>query len=170
MSNPYYRTMLALSHIRGPLVNDWVEDQVTALTEKVTHQQNQIPRTENVLWTEYEAAFDSAFTDTTKKQRAQSAIQQLRMRGDDLDSYVSTFKHIAKQAEYSLDAQGTIYLFALGLKPGLLRANLHRENPPNTMEEWIAAARTELQKLYRCQVFMYPGQIQHGWTNQQPKQ
>jgi hypothetical protein len=28
MQNPYYRTMQALSLIKGPLVNDWVDDQI----------------------------------------------------------------------------------------------------------------------------------------------
>jgi hypothetical protein len=34
MQNPYYRTMQALSLIKGPLVNDWVDDQITDLMEK----------------------------------------------------------------------------------------------------------------------------------------
>jgi hypothetical protein len=128
------------------LVNDWVDDQITDLMEKVTRQPNPIPRTEPVLWTDFMTAFNAAFTDTTKRQKAQTAIQQIRMRGDDLDGYVSTFKHIAKDAEYALDANGTIHLFALGLKPGLLDAILHRDAQPNTMEEWITSAQTEQQK------------------------
>jgi hypothetical protein len=31
MTTPYLRTMLALSHIKGPLVDDWVDDQVEEL-------------------------------------------------------------------------------------------------------------------------------------------
>jgi hypothetical protein len=79
MQNPYYCTMQALSLIKGPLVNDWVDDQITDLMEKVSRQQNPIPRTEPALWTDFMAAFNAAFTDTTKRQKAQTAIQQLRM-------------------------------------------------------------------------------------------
>jgi hypothetical protein len=39
-----------------------------------------------------------------------------------------------------LDAQGTIFVFVTGLKPGLRKAILHQENQPNTMNEWIKAA------------------------------
>jgi hypothetical protein len=42
MQNPYYRTMQALSLIKGPLVNDWVDDQIIDLMEKVSRQQNPI--------------------------------------------------------------------------------------------------------------------------------
>jgi len=35
MSNPYLRTMYFLSLIKGPLVNNWVNDQVTDLRNKV---------------------------------------------------------------------------------------------------------------------------------------
>jgi hypothetical protein len=166
MQNPYYRTMQALSLIKGPLVNDWVDDQITDLMEKVSRQQNPIPRTEPALWTDFMAAFNAAFTDTTKRQKAQTAIQQLRMRGDDLDSYVSTFRHIARDAEYALDANGTIHLFALGLKPGLLDAILHRDAQPNTMEEWITSARTEQQKYAHRQALKYPHQAHFQWVNQ----
>jgi len=36
MRSPYLRTMLALTLIKGPLVDDWASDQVQALKEKVT--------------------------------------------------------------------------------------------------------------------------------------
>jgi len=36
MWSPYLRTMLALTLIKGPLVDDWASDQVQALKEKVT--------------------------------------------------------------------------------------------------------------------------------------
>jgi hypothetical protein len=79
MQNPYYCTMQALSLIKGPLVNNWVDDQITDLMEKVTCRPNPIPRTEPALWTDFMTAFNAAFTDTTKRQKAQTAIQQLRM-------------------------------------------------------------------------------------------
>jgi hypothetical protein len=166
MQNPYYCTMQALSLIKGPLVNNWVDDQITNLMEKVTRQPNPIPCTKPTLWTNFMTAFNAAFTNTTKRQKAQTAIQQLRMREDDLDGYVSTFKHIAKDAEYALDANGTIHLFALGLKPGLFDAILHRNAQPNTMEEWITSARTEQQKYAQRQALKYPHQAHFQWVNQ----
>jgi hypothetical protein len=34
------------------------------------------------------------------------------MNKDDLDGYIATFKHLAKEAGYALDAEGTIDLFS----------------------------------------------------------
>ena len=36
MQSPYLLTMLVLTLIKGPLVDDWASDQVQALEEKVT--------------------------------------------------------------------------------------------------------------------------------------
>jgi hypothetical protein len=41
--------MYALSLIKGPLVNDWANDQVTELRNKVTCAQNPIGRDREVL-------------------------------------------------------------------------------------------------------------------------
>jgi Retrotransposon gag protein len=143
MASPYYRTSYALSLIKGPLVKDWVKEQVSALIEKVTCTVNQIGEDEDILWEEYATAFDAAFTNTTKKQQAFNTLQHLRMNKDDLDTYVATFKHLAKVAGYTMNEPGTTYLFALGLKQGLMDAILHRDTQPVTLDDWINQARTE---------------------------
>jgi hypothetical protein len=67
------------------------------------------------LWMDYMTAFDAAFTDTTRRQTAQAQLKHLRMKDDDLDMYISSFKHLARDAGYDLTAMGTADLFALGL-------------------------------------------------------
>jgi len=62
------------------------------------------------------------------------------MKGDDLNGYIAAFKHLAKESGYALDAAGTVNLFALGLKKGLMSAILHHNHQPNTIEDWITAA------------------------------
>ena len=86
------------------------------------------------------------------------------MRGDDLDSYIATFKHLAKQAGYALTEAGTVHLFTLGLKDKLMDAILHRDTQPNTFDEWVTAARTELQKYTRRQAFKNPNFAKYQWT------
>src|SRR6267154_3537508 len=104
MMSPYYRTMQALFLIKGPAVNDWTNDQVEALVTRVNHPQNPIGCDEEILWTNFGTAFDGTFTNTTKKQKAHATIQQIQMKGDDLDSYIAAFKRLAKEAGYALDA------------------------------------------------------------------
>jgi hypothetical protein len=47
------------------------------------------------------------------------------MQGNNLDNYIATFKKLARDAGYALDAQETIFVFATGLKPGLQKAILY---------------------------------------------
>ena len=165
MMTPYYRVMQALSLIKGPAVDDWVGDQMNDLVNKVTRQNNPIGRDQEELWTAFETAFDSAFTDTTKQQQALAAIQQLVMKGDDLDTYIATFKHLAREAGYELTAAGTVNMFALGLKPAIMSACMSREIQPLTMAEWETAARRELKNTARFQSMKNPTWMRYQWTN-----
>jgi hypothetical protein len=72
------------------------------------------------------------------------------MQGQDLDEYVATFKHLAKEAGYTLDAEGTIQLFAHGLPKGLASAIMHRNIQLTTMDEWISFTQMKLQKFTCC--------------------
>src|ERR1700677_2602091 len=169
MSNPYYRTSYALSLIKGPLVKDWVKDQVAELVDKTTCAVDRVGQDEDRLWNEYAATFDAAFTDTTKKQQAFNKLQHLRMRADDLDAYVATFKHLAKVAGYTMDEPGTTYLFALGLKPGLMDAILHRNTQPVTLDDWITQAQTEQRKFVQRQAMKNPHAMRFAWTQPQSR-
>jgi hypothetical protein len=164
MQVPYYHVMQALSLIKGPLVDDWKDDQIDSLIEKTSRAANPIGKDNPVLWNEFQTAFDTAFSDTTAKQKAHAAIQMLEMQGKDLDGYIATFKHLAKEAGYTLDTEGTIQLFAHGLPKGLASAIMYRDNQPGTMDEWITAAQTELQKFAHRQAFINPRWMKYQWV------
>jgi hypothetical protein len=66
MKQPYARITTALSLIRGPKVDNWVDEQLKSLELKV----HTTTRNDKTLWTEFEDAFIEAFTDTTKKEDA----------------------------------------------------------------------------------------------------
>ena len=166
MQTAYLRTVLCLSLIKGPLVNNWVADQLGILNNKVKCTQNPIAKDNEDLWNEFQTAFDTAFTDTTQQQKAQSAILFLRMKGEDLEGYIVTFKHLARKAGYELDAKGTTRLFALGLKRKLMDAVMHRNTQPETMNEWIDAATREQRKYYNRQAYTHPDHIRYEWTTQ----
>jgi hypothetical protein len=156
--------MLALSLIKGPLVDDWTNDQIDQLEDKVTRAINPIGQDNEVLWNEFVVELDSHFADTTRKQKAYAALQDLCMRGDDFDSYCATFKYLAKQAGFALTADATIHLFALGLNPKLRTAIIARDQEPATMEDWIIAAQTEMRKAAKLQTFNQPGAKKYAWV------
>src|SRR6266566_8856576 len=107
MTLPYYRTATALSLIRGPLVNDWVFDQIQILRNRHSRAVDPVGKDQAEHWNEFITAFNTAFVDSTKAQQAHIALQQLNMRGDNLDSYATTFKQLAKVAGYDLTNLGT---------------------------------------------------------------
>ena len=71
MKVPYDRVLTALTYIRGPLINDWVDQQEKKLATRVdTTKRHHVPETDEVLWSEFETAFLNVWTDTSKKQNA----------------------------------------------------------------------------------------------------
>src|ERR1700733_11792623 len=123
--SPYLRTMLALTLIKGPLVDDWATDQVEALKDKVTRAVNPISQDREELWNDFVMDFDANYSDVTKKQAAISALYQLRMQKDCFDDYIATFKHFAKMADFDLSHPPTIQLFAMGIESKLQDTILH---------------------------------------------
>jgi hypothetical protein len=134
MRSLYLCTMLILSLIKGPLIDDWTNDQIDQLEDKVTRAVASIGQGNEVLWDEFVAELDSHFADTTRKQKAYAALQDLRMRGNNFDSYTATFKYLAKQAGFALTTNATIHLFTLGLNPKLRTAIIARDREPATMD------------------------------------
>jgi len=100
MTVPYYCAMYALSLMRGPNVDDWVNDQVLKLRERNTRQQNPIDRTDVHHWDDFNNAFTTAFTDTALEQTAQQKLLAIRMHKYDLDTYIATFNYLCREACY----------------------------------------------------------------------
>jgi hypothetical protein len=64
MKQPYAWVVTALSLIRGPKVNDWVDEQLNNLEMKVHSR----PWNDEDLWMKFKDAFTAAFTDMAKKE------------------------------------------------------------------------------------------------------
>ena len=147
MKVPYDRVLTALTYIRGPLINDWVDEQEKKLAARTdTTKRNHVLETDEVLWNEFEAAFLNAWTDTSKKQNAYDQLMRLTMNGWDVDTYIATFDRLALAAGWDLDSEGTIAKFREGLTKGVHSKALDRNRIPRTIDEWKAAARTEVAR------------------------
>ena len=71
MKVPFDRVLTALTYMRGPLINDWVDQQEKKLASRIdTSTTNWVLETNEILWNEFETAFLTAWTDTSKKQNA----------------------------------------------------------------------------------------------------
>ena len=145
MKVPYDRVLTALTYIRGPLINDWVDQQEKKLADRVdTSKMNWLREDDERLWSEFETAFLAAWTDTSKKQNAYDQLMHLTMNGWDVDTYIATFDRLTLAAGWDSNSEGTIAKFREGLSKGVPSKALDRDHIPRTIEEWKAAARTEV--------------------------
>ena len=93
MTLPFDRVLTALSYIRGPLVNDWVNGQEEHLTTRTDITQTpHVLESDEVLWTEFTTAFQNSWKDSSKKQNAHDQLRKLVMKGWDIDTYIVTFE------------------------------------------------------------------------------
>jgi Retrotransposon gag protein len=104
------------------------------------------PRSDEMLWMDFETAFTSAFTDTAKKEDAYQKLKHLKMKDELVDDYITAFNSLAAKASWELTNAGTINAFCSGLQPGMLNAIMNRDIWPDTMGQWQQAARDELWK------------------------
>ena len=147
MKVPFDCVLTALSYIRGPLVDDWVNTQETHLTTCTdTTQTTFVQETDPILWTEFATAFQDSWKDTSKKQNAHDQLCKLVMKGWDIDTYIITFECLALAANWALPAEGTIMQFCKGLNKMIHSHALDRDKIPETFKEWKAAACTEVAR------------------------
>ena len=99
-----------------------------------------------ILWVEFETAFLAAWVDTSKKQNAFNQLMQLTMNGWDVDTYIATFDCLTLAVGWDSSSEGTIAKFRKGLSKGVHSKALDRDTIPCTIEEWKAAARTEVAR------------------------
>jgi Retrotransposon gag protein len=142
MKQPYAQVATALSLIRGPKVDDWVDEQLNDLELKI----RTTPRSDETLWTDFKTALTDAFTDTAKKEDAYQKLKHLKMKDELVDDYITAFNSLAAKAGWELTNEGTIDAFWAGLRPGTLNAIMNRDVWPKTMGQWQQAARDELRK------------------------
>jgi len=160
---PYQRTMTFLSYIRGPLVDDWVDEQAQWLMDQI---QTGVAYAEENLWRTVEVRFRQAYTDTAEKAKAQHQLQDHRMKGDDVDTYISTFQNLARKAGYTLDENVTLGLFADGLPPKLM-VNCVKFDHPVTWNDWTASAHLHQEEYIQLRDRLKGGPRSQGHTQMQ---
>jgi len=159
----YQRAMTFLSYIRGPLVDDWVNEQAEWLMNQV---QTGVAHGEENLWRMIEIRFRQAYTDTAEKVKAQHQLRDFRMKGDDIDTYISTFQNLARKAGYTLDKNVTLGMFADGLPPKLM-VNCVKFDHPVDWNDWTNSARLHHEEYIQLHDRLKGGPRSQGHTQTQ---
>jgi hypothetical protein len=148
ISNPFNRILTALSYMRGPLIDDWVDMQSKWLEGRVNPTvAGHLADTDETLWNEFEAAFLDAWKDSARVTTAEDQLNKLTMKGLDVDVYIATFTRLATAAEFELNSKALVGRFRSGLTERVHRRILNRENIPKTLDEWKEAARKEVVRI-----------------------
>jgi hypothetical protein len=63
-------------------------------------------------------------------------LMALKMYKSNIDTYISIFENLVREAGYNRDAKGTVHLFAQGLHPDLLRTLIYLPAIPVTIDQW----------------------------------
>lgn len=166
MRSPYKRVLLALTCIRGRdgngWVDDWVEEQFTTLTNKVTDETANTAIDEQ-LWSDFVASFKSAFTSTTEQWDALVKLNTLKMERGDLDLYIATFTHLARKAGQDLNSTDTSARFVQGLRDEIKSHIVQRDMLPSTLTEWMTAAQEVHLRYARVQAEMLTAEASNQW-------
>jgi len=109
--------------------------------------------------------------DNLAKEKAQSILQEgIKMKGEDIDSYIAEFKEAVQMAEYRFDIPQTIETFTEGLPVGLYQKVL-KFDQPHSYEQWKQAAIDQQQtymhmkaRLQAHQGGSMPKPQQRGWA------
>ena len=165
MTNPYRRTMTFLSYIRGPLVDDWVQEQAQWLVDQV---QGGVLQTKENLWQTINIRFRQVYTDPAESAKAQHKLKSLHMTKDNLDDFISRFQNLANKAGYNLDQRVTLDLFQNGL-PNNLVWNCVKFDHPYDWTTWTNSARQQHEEYIQLSNRLKGNKVMGGtreqWTN-----
>jgi len=108
--SPIRRIAIALTFIKGPQVDGWVEGILEGLEQ--LHLIN-----DNVEYTylNFLSQFESQFMDSTKQEVAQASLDCLTFRFPQIDQYISDFEMLACKAKYTIVSRELMNMFLKGL-------------------------------------------------------
>jgi hypothetical protein len=144
---PYLKTALCLSYIMGPNVDAWANTKRRWLRDQVrVHGWDQ---NDQQLWNQFEGDFRAAFMDMDAKLTALQKFHELKMVGDDIDSYIANFNRLREESRYRESDLGAIIKFKDGLQSKLLHEVITHCVPAlATLHDWKQKAR-ERQTVYK---------------------
>src|SRR6267142_1513999 len=162
MNNPFQRIALCLSFIRGPKVDNWVEEKINQLQRAVlgdpangilpTHRP-----TNEALWNSFGADFKAAYQDTAAEENAYAQLKDLYMIEDRIDEYIAHFEVLLVKAGWSCQDKGSINILFNGLTRTVQRKILSLyATLPVTLDEWQSVARQIVQRYRLIDVKIGP--------------
>jgi hypothetical protein len=142
MRNAYQRSLLFMTYIQGPLVNEWIKSMNAWLRLQITR--NGCPTNDEWLWDSTLLSFNRQYTDVLGQEKARAELERgFKMEKGDIDAYIAKFEQVIRQAGLGVDQPLVVNKFARGL-PCEMYDFIYTHKDPQTYEQW----RNEAQKQY----------------------
>ena len=95
IKEPYSQVLMAISYMKGERNQNWNKKQVKKFDECINDFRWLVNNEK--LWKHFVEDFKKAYTNTTDKQDAYISLQELKMTGGDLDTYVADHEALIKR-------------------------------------------------------------------------
>jgi hypothetical protein len=129
--SPIRHVAIALTFIKGPKVNGWVEAML-----QVLEQLHPIADNVEYTYTNFLNHFQTQFTDSTKQETAQATLNKHQFKFPFIDQYISNFETLVRKAGYTVGSRELMNYFLKGLKTA-----------PNVMERVVEKFPSDYQDL-----------------------
>ena len=114
-NSPMKKVAFTLTHMKGPKVANWAKTMGETI-EGLDPLVDNIP----AVWTTFIDMFNAQYQDSTKEEKAQAQLKNLKMKGNLIDEYVSDFEELVRMAGYATGSAETMAMFLEGVDPGIL--------------------------------------------------
>jgi hypothetical protein len=88
-NSPFHMITMALTLIKGPLVDNWAKDMGEWLDTLNMPADNIL-----ALWDEFKVEFRSQYQDFQRAQKAKNKLEGFKMKWPEVDQYISDFKQL----------------------------------------------------------------------------
>ena len=142
------RIAIALTCIKGPKVNWWMQQQLKWLMTLQPADDT------NATYQQFIANFHTHFMGSQKAQRARIELQTLKMTWLEIDEYISKFESIAHEAGYNPADPNTMQQFLQGL-PQSIGQKVLKDTTVETYEQMkkkaisVTASQRIIHALYK---------------------
>ena len=137
MRVPMKRAALLLSFIKGPNIDDWVQQRTNEILDRFNRTGDQL---DEIYWTSLGQQFMDTFWDMASRERTETKLRGLSWIPGDVDTFIAQFRSLAEQAQYALDDRPTITLFASKL-PFKMMQHIFLIVKPINFNGWADVAR-----------------------------
>jgi len=147
MVNPVSRVALAISYLKGEVIEEWANQQLVLLNDRITNQG--VARNDMNLWRWFINDFHNTWRDKAFLEDAQMKLQNLAMKtDDDVDTYIAKFNALITELMWQVQHAGTVRAFKQGLKKWIQDKVYDRDQYPaeDDLQGWQDSARAEVTR------------------------